>query len=273
MMKPLYLTTLILLAPFALQTPALALAQDPADAAADASDMRLLTLPYNPDGVVRLQGCINFQTMVGFEAGETIENVGLGDSSQWQVTPNKKADLLFVKPLVPHAFSNMSIVTNKRAYNFELRSAPDSDCAKGRVVYTLRFAYPPEAPAGTVTAPSAPVDPNAFLPLPEKRNNAYTYSGDVDLVPMRAFDDGVSTYFKWSAGISTPAVYALNADNSESIVNYASRGDYFVVEQVAPAFVLRRGDEKAVLYNDSYVVQGLDALSPKPRDKSQGVVK
>lgn len=265
MMKRLILTTLMLLTPFA--APVQALAQG------DDSDMRLLTLPYNPDGVVRLEGCVNFQTMIGFGPGETIENVGLGDSSQWQVTPNKKADLLFVKPLIAHAFSNMSIVTNKRSYSFELRNAPEADCAKGRVVYSLRFAYPPDAPSGTVTAPSQPVDPNAFLPLPEKRNTAYTYSGDVDLVPVRAFDDGVSTYFKWATGISAPAVYALNADNSESIVNYASRGDYFVVEQVARGFVLRRGDEKAVLYNDSYVVQGLDALSPKPRDKSQGLVK
>ena len=239
---------------------------------AQGDDMRLLTLPYNPDGVVRLEGCLNFQTMIGFAPGELVENVGLGDSSQWQVTPNKKSDLLFVKPLMAHAFSNMSVVTNKRNYSFELHNAPEADCAKGRVVYTLRFAYPPDAPSGTA-APAGPVDPNAFLPLPEKRNTAYTYSGNADLVPMRAFDDGVSTYFKWSDGISTPAVYALNADNSESIVNYASRGDYFVVEQVARAFVLRRGDEKAVLYNDSYVVQGLDALSPKPRDKSQGVVK
>ena len=265
MMKRLILTAVMLLTPCIAPLPVVAQSED--------SDMRLLTLPYNPDGVIRLEGCVNFQTMIAFAPGETIENVGLGDSSQWQVTPNKKADLLFVKPLIARAFSNMSIVTNKRSYNFELRNAPESDCAKGRVVYTLRFAYPPDAPSGTVAAPSQPVDPNAFLPLPEKRNNAYTYSGDVDLVPMRVFDDGVSTYFKWSSGILTPAVYALNSDNSESIVNYASRGDYFVVEQIARAFVLRRGDEKAVLYNDSYVVQGLDALSPKPRDKSQGLVK
>ncbi len=265
MMKRLILTALILLAPFA--------APIQASAQGDDSDMRLLTLPYNPDGIVRLDGCVNFQTMIAFGPGEVVQNVGLGDSSQWQVTPNKKSDLLFVKPLVAHAFSNMSVVTNKHSYNFELHNASPSDCAKGRVVYTLRFAYPPDAPSGTVTAPSQPIDPNAFLPLPEKRNSAYTYSGDVALVPVRAFDDGVSTYFKWPAGISTPAVYALNADNTESIVNYASRGDYFVVEQVARAFVLRRGDEKAVLYNDSYVVQGLDALSPKLRDRSQGVVK
>ncbi len=104
--------------------------------------------------------------------------------------------------------------------------------------------------------------------MPEKRNAAYTFSGAADLVPIRIFDDGISTYMKWAAGVSTPAVYALNSDNTESIVNYASRGDYFVVEQVAPGFVLRRGELKTVLYNDTYAVQGLDSLSPKPRGKN-----
>jgi type IV secretion system protein VirB9 len=109
-----------------------------------------------------------------------------------------------------------------------------------------------------------PTDLNA-LPLPEKRNTAYTYNGNVLLVPLRVFDDGASTYMKWADGTETPAVYALGADGTESIINYANRGDYLVIEQVARAFVLRRGKDKATLYNDAYHVQGLDADSPKPR--------
>jgi len=244
----------------------------PSAALAQGDETRLLTLPYDPNAVVQLEGCLNFQTMIGFEPGETIQNVGLGDSVQWQVTPNKKGDLLFVKPLVAKAFSNMSIVTDRRAYNFELRMAPASACAAGRVVYTLRFAYP-QAPAGSAVNPAPAPDPGAQLPPPEKRNTAYTWSGASDLVPVRAFDDGISTYMMWPRDVTAPAVYALNPDSSESIVNYATRGDYFVVEQVARAFILRRGDEKAVLYNDAYVVRGLDADSPKPRAKSQGIIK
>ncbi|MEI9903744.1 MAG: TrbG/VirB9 family P-type conjugative transfer protein [Asticcacaulis sp.] len=87
-------------------------------------------------------------------------------------------------------------------------------------------------------------------------------------MPIRIFDDGASTYMRWADGVSTPAVYAVDSDGNESLVNYASRGDYFVVEQVAPAFVLRRGDMKVTIYNDSYRVEGLDSLSPKPRGKS-----
>lgn len=245
-----------------------AMAQTAADEAgpsdmADTSHFRVID--YSDGEVVKLSGCINFQTMIVLGPDEHVQNVGIGNSAAWQVTPNKRGNLLFVKPLTTDGFSNMTVVSDKHSYNFELRNAGTADCASGRVLYSLSFNYAPEKTAET--APSAPVDPNAFLPVPEKRNNAYTYSGAAELVPMRVFDDGNVTYMRWAAGTSTPAVYALNSDNSESIVNYAQRGDYFVVEQVAPAFVLRRADMKVVLYNDAYRVEGLDAMSPKPRTK------
>ncbi|MCR6659877.1 MAG: TrbG/VirB9 family P-type conjugative transfer protein [Asticcacaulis sp.] len=231
-------------------------------------DSRLRTIDYDPAAVVRLEGCQNFQTMITLASDEHVENVGVGDSAAWQVTPNKRGNLIFVKAIAPKGYTNMSVVSDKRSYSFELRTAPASDCARGQITYELRFRYPPAQSAGTPVNPASPPDPNAFLPVPEKRNAAYTFSGAADLVPIRVFDDGISTYMKWATGVTAPAVYALNSDNTESIVNYASRGDYFVVEQVAPAFVLRRGDEKATLYNDTYAVQGLDSLSPKPRGKN-----
>jgi len=231
-------------------------------------DNRLRTIDYDPAAVVKLEGCQNFQTMITLASDEHVENVGVGDSAAWQVTPNKRGNLIFVKAIAPKGYTNMTVVSDKRSYNFELRTAPAADCARGQLTYELRFRYPPAQNAGTPLAPASPVDPNAFLPVPEKRNAAYTFSGAADLVPIRVFDDGISTYMKWAAGVTAPAVYALNSDNTESIVNYASRGDYFVIEQVAPGFVLRRGDLRTVLYNDTYAVQGLDSLSPKPRGKN-----
>lgn len=250
-MKPLILMSVLAL------LPATASAQTPPDA-------RLRTLPYNPDAVTRLDGCRNFQTMISFAADEHIENVGLGDSSQWQVMPNKRGDLLFVKPLAADAFSNMTVVSDKRVYNFELRAAPEADCRKGQVVYDLRFSYPADKAAASAAAASA------ALPPPAHRNTAYTYSGAADLAPLRVFDDGSSTFMRWADGVATPAIYALGADGSESLVNYAQRDDYLVVEQVARAFVLRRGAMKTVLYNDDFRTQGLDAESPQPRAKDQG---
>lgn len=233
----------------------------PSFASAAAADRRIKTMDFVDGAVVRVKGCVNFQTMVTFATGEQIENVGLGDANQWQVMPNRRADLLFVKPIVPNAFSNMTVVTDRHSYSFELTSASDRACRRGEVVYDLRFHYdnPPPPPVA-----AAPADPESLLPLPEKRNSAYTYKGNKDVVPMRVFDDGKSTYFRWAEGVSAPAIYAIGPDDSESLINYSNRGDYVVVEQVAKAFALRRGDRVAILYNDAFVVPSLDALSPQP---------
>ena len=218
---------------------------------------------YDDETVVHLEGCVNFQTTIMLSDDEHVQSIGLGDSSAWQVTPNKRGNLLFVKPITSFGFSNMTVVSDRHTYNFELRSAPSETCSTGSVIYTLRFNY--GAPAATASKPSGPVDPDAFLPPPEKRNTAYTYSGAVGLVPVRVFDDGTSTYMRWAEGVTTPAVYALGTNGGESLVNYAARGHYLVVEQVAKGFVLRQGDQKVTLYNDTYHIEGLDAESPKPR--------
>ncbi|MFT4090799.1 MAG: TrbG/VirB9 family P-type conjugative transfer protein [Asticcacaulis sp.] len=235
------------------------------------SEPRIRTVEHNEGMVVRLEACVNFQTMVTFGAGERIENVGLGDASQWQVAPNKRGDLLFLKPTSASAFSNMSVVTDRHRYNFELRTASSAACRRGDVVYDLRFTYKEEpVDLAALQGLAAPADPEGELPLPEKRNSSYTYSGDRELIPLRVFDDGTSTYFLWAEGVAAPAVYAVSSGNNEGLINYANRGDYMVADIVARAFTLRRGEQTAVLYNDAFIVPSLDALSPQPRDPRPG---
>ena len=62
--------------------------------------------PAHPDGAVRRRpgrrSCRSrpaISSTVEFAPDERIENVAVGDSGAWQVTPNKRGDHLFVKPL------------------------------------------------------------------------------------------------------------------------------------------------------------------------------
>ena len=54
---------------------------------------------YDADQVVPLQAAPGYQVMLEFGADERIENVAVGDSAAWQVTPNRSGDHVFVKPL------------------------------------------------------------------------------------------------------------------------------------------------------------------------------
>ena len=84
-----------------------------------------------------VQGRLGYQSMIEFGQGEQIENVAVGDSAAWQVTPNKRANLLFLKPLMGKARTNMTVVTDQRTYLFDLSVASSGNTP----LYNLRFTY------------------------------------------------------------------------------------------------------------------------------------
>jgi len=81
------------------------------------------------------------------------------------------------------------------------------------------------------------------------------------------FDDGQSTYFAFGRDEDLPAIYAIDADGGEAVVNSHMRAGYIVVDRLAPGFVLRRGAEVTKVFNDGWKGQQTSALSPKPRAK------
>ena len=238
-----------------------------------AADARIREVAYDPTAVTTLHGCFDYQSTVVFAPGERVENVALGDAGIWQATPNKRADLLFLKPSVRTGRTNMMVVTDRRRYAFDLIARDDAACRGDRTVYELQFRYPEEpAPQPPpVAAPAAPVAPASQAddgPPPASRNTAYTFSGAAGNIPMRAFDDGRSTYLRWAEGVPAPAIYTVGPDKKEVVVNYAVKGDYVVIDGVAPRFILRRGNAVAVLYDDAYQQPTLDAEAPRPRGKT-----
>ena len=223
------------------------------------ADARIRTLMYDPDRVVRLDGFFGYQMMVQFGPDERVENVAIGDGSSWQVTPNKEASLLFVKPVDHAVKTNMTVVTDRRSYLFELDAHPESAAREIGMTYVVRFLYPPE-PVAAAAAPAPPPAP------PERRNTAYTYTGSRELLPSVVFDDGRFTYFRWPVDTTTPAVFAIAPDGSESLVNYSWRDGYEAVEQVAPRFSLRDGKTVTTVINEGWRPPARGEEAPRPHD-------
>lgn len=205
------------------------------------TDPRIQWVDYDPDQVIRLQGTIGYQIMVEFAQGELLENVAIGDSLAWQVTANKNANRLFLKPLDPLAVTNLTIVTSERRYLFELRVA-DSD-SEIVTPFVLRFNYP--QPVMAVAVP-----PEAERP-PQVVNSNYGISGPAENRPSQVFDDGHMVYFAWPADAEVPAIFAVAADGSESLINYSVRDGYIVVDQLSPRFSLRDGKQVVTVVNDN----------------------
>jgi type IV secretion system protein VirB9 len=222
-------------------------------------DARIRTLMYDPDRVVPLNAFFGYQLMIQFGADERIENVAIGDGATWQVTPNRGANLLFVKPIDRAGRTNMTVVTDRRSYLFELNANPSRGVSVAEMTYVVRFSYPPE-PVVVVSPPPPPPPP------PNQRNRAYTYTGSRALLPSLVFDDGQFTYFKWPESESTPAVFLLADNGSESVADYSFRDGYQVVEQVAPRFRLRNGKEVTTLINEGWRDPTPGDGAPRPHD-------
>ncbi|HEY0648571.1 TrbG/VirB9 family P-type conjugative transfer protein [Phenylobacterium sp.] len=234
-----------------LASPALAVVPRPGP-----GDARIHVVDYDPEAVVELRVALGYQLSVEFDQGERIENVAIGDSLGWQVTPNRRANLLFLKPMAQRPATNMTVVTNLRRYNFELGLRPRA--AARSAPFSVRFLYAP--PAVAFIAPPPPPAP------PEERNVAYSYEGSSKTLPVKVFDDGQDTYFAFRAEEDLPAIFALDPDGGEAVVNTRQRDGYVVVDRVVRGFVLRRGSEVTKVYNDGFRVEEATALRQRKKD-------
>ena len=234
-----------------IRAPFIALSLIAVAAPALADDARIVEKFYDPGKIVRIEGRTKVQATIEFAEDEHIENVAIGDSQSWQVTPNKRANLLFVKPLAANAATNMTVVTDRHTYLFDLVAS-----AAAKPLYVLRFTYPdePKAAAATVGAATAEeiaaaAEPETTVTDPAALNFAWASKGDRKLLPARTYDDGSATFLAWPAGSPVPAILIKDAEGTEGPVNFTVRGDVIVVDGVPREIVLRSGKDSATLTN------------------------
>jgi type IV secretion system protein VirB9 len=203
-------------------------------------DPRIRLVPYRVDAVYRLRGYVGYQIDITFAAGERFVGLGVGDSKGLAFAA--EANHLFLKPRAARVATNLTVLTDRRTYLFDYQVAPQSPDPSGAdVIYALRFEYP----AGSVSRASRErrqvQSELAAARSARPRNYDYWYCGDPSLKPVAAWDDGVQTTLVFGARTELPAVFALNEDGSESLVNFEVQAGRIVVQRVARRLLVRRG--------------------------------
>src|SRR5690606_34117983 len=138
-----------------------------------------------------------------------IETISMGDRSLWQIIPS--GHRLFIRPMDDGVTTNMTVLTNKHSYQFDLKSLTSEETD---MVYVARFIYPDtrkERPAPPMVMKSPPPPPQHMPPpmvmqvpegpgvtQPVHPNYNYTYSGPDELAPLQVYDDGRSTFIRYS---------------------------------------------------------------------------
>ncbi len=237
----------LLLAVTLVSAPSLAL-QSPRPIA---TDSRIRSVRYSPNEVYQFIGHYNYQSAIEFEQDEKIQTVSIGDSVAWLVNPS--GNRLFLKPVEQNALTNMTVITDKRSYLFELHAEETKDIRNKNMVFSYRFIYP----QSDVSA----LDYSQMEALPDlekdadKYNFRYSIRGSSVIEPIRIFDDGQFTYFEFQdKNAEIPAFFRVDTVGNEELVNFRKRGNYIVVERVASRFTLRRGADIICVYNENMPV-------------------
>ena len=251
------------------------------------TDSRIKTFVYNANEVFSITTHYGYQSNVEFGQKESIETVSVGDRVGWQIIPAGRR--LFIRAMEENAHTNMTIITNQRSYQFDLRSSSaDAVFGSEELTYVVRFFYSDDVSSGApmptsyvsdvsplasqqggyASAPVYPVASGAIAPAPTPRNAApvanvanvapvssvnyrYTYSGPNDIAPVKIYDDGRSTYFKFT-GNSNPRVAVITARGETLDVPVRRTNDgLVVVDVVAPRFSINQSGRQVVVYNEA----------------------
>jgi len=190
---------------------------------------------------------------IRLQTGEIVNNVNVGDSVRWKVTPaTEGADpttttLVVVKPTDAGLTTNLIITTNRRIYTIKLAST------QNEWIPVLSFDYPDEIQREWVAYAQRQAQITHENTLPTGQNLAnldfnFRISGDNPTwKPVRIYTDGMKTYIQFPSSHfnEAPALVALSQRNNEELVNYRLIGDRYVVDKVLDSAALIVGVGRA----------------------------
>ena len=231
-------------------------------------DPRVRVVDYNPLNVVKLATFYGVSTHVQFGNGETIMDVAVGDDQAWKVVP--RGNHLFIKPQATQADTNVTVVTDKRTYQFALvvqpRPMKDSTAwANPNLIFSLTFRYPDEEAAKAAANAKKEAVKSRLGEIKGKLSDAkkegqnfdYWVAGSEEISPTAARDDGRFIYLTFSNNRDMPAVYSVDAKGNEALINTnVIDGNTIVIQRLVAHLMLRKGNAVASIINKSFDLNG-----------------
>lgn len=242
------------------------------------TDSRIRTLVYNPNEVYELKFYYGYQSFIEFAQDEEIEMISIGEAFAWRLTPAGKR--LFIRPLEISGHTNMTIISNRRTYHFDIRSGEYDGKADEELVYTVRFFYPqtgqPLPIPPRLATPNLAANPSKAkgsiirTPIPSSQVNKklpglisrnpegldlnfdFGLAGTSDsIMPSKVYDDTRETFFKFpNDNLVVPSISLVDVHGNEQPLSYIIRDGFVVVPAVGKQFTLRLADSLICVYNN-----------------------
>ena len=211
-------------------------------------DPRIRVAAYSAEQVYRLSGYVGYQTDLEFETGESFVGLGAGDIEA--ISFVAQDNHLFLKPKAAKVGTNLTILTSRRTYQVDYSATTTRPDASEPVTYVLRFTYLQTKEGGDAVGQAFGGDAH------RARNIDYWFCGSPSIQPIAASDDGIHTRLTFAAKAEQPAIFILNDDGSESLLNFSMDEGDVILHRVARRFILRRGALAGCVVNKGYVGAG-----------------
>jgi type IV secretion system protein VirB9 len=147
------------------------------------SDSRIRTYVYGKNDIFKLIASYGYQSSIELDPEENVETISLGNSAAFKINP--AGSRIFVRALQLNQVTNMTIVTDKRSYQFELHSTDEENISN--MMYVVRFYYPDNVSGLPFSAPSSG-QPEMISGAPTMSVNAPAMSGSI-YVPRVSIGD------------------------------------------------------------------------------------
>ncbi len=235
------------------------------------NESRIRVINYVPNSVIRFVGHYNYHSIIEFSPEEEIKTITMGEATGWQLNPD--GNRIFLKPVAADATTNMTVITNKRMYFFEMHAEHASSISDQGLAFITKFMYP-DNQSNVPNIVGGYTDPGPDLTKPDRYNFKYAISGQArHIEPILIFDDGKFTYFKFrDINADMPSVFMVDQYGNEAMVNYRISSGYMVVERVTSKFTLRYGKDVICVFNeksDIPIILPTNTTIQAPQQQSQ----
>lgn len=233
-------------------------------------DSRIKVLVYDPNSIYELNLKMGFQMFVEFSEDENMEIISLGDPYPWKVTPIDRR--LFIKPIQPGAQTNLTVITNKRTYIFDIKSNTPTDADDFNVIHIVRFYYPhipkdqtqynideylAKKTEGVNKKPDGLKQKNITTRTKDTTtaiNLNYSFVGEKNNIttPIEIFDDRYDTFIKipQSSEKKDIKIYSIEKNGNKKLVKQKYVGDFIVISGVHSKLRVTNGVFQNDIYND-----------------------
>ncbi len=219
------------------------------------NETKLRTYVYSQGEIYEHVGHYMYHSFIQFSKGETVKTISMGDTTAWQIATLDNR--LFLKPIAKQPQTNMTVITNKRIYNFILDAEPASNIDDKDLTFNSSFIYPEDEDKNMfVFNPEKTYLPDLSESNLEKYNFDYEVAGQREIIPDRVFDDGTFTYMEFGPrNKELPAIFIVDEEGYETLTNFKMVGSYATIETVGTKITLRSGGSVACIFNMNPLAQ------------------